>query len=385
MKLMRNGTPCRMALSIALGTMLLLAVPFADAYPPPLPPPSRWIQLPNQQFEVDGLPWYKQNDSQFIRLPISRKDTYPKAVWRLAQDSTGGRIRFRTDSSALAIRLEYPGPPGMPNMQAFGQSGVSLYIGDQYWATAIADKTARPGKIFQYVYFNFGNAPRKERDITLYLPLYLGVKVIAIGVDPAAVIKPPLPFALPRPVVFYGTSITQGCCVSHPGMSYDALMARRLNLDYVNLGFSGAGNYEPALAHAVADIDASVYVLDGSNIGSAEALRKVLAPFIKVIREKHPDTPILVSSPLYASWDLMWETHKVSDESRRVLMRKVVSDLISQGDRNLQLVEGTDLLGPMQGDGLTDGGHLNDLGTTWVADGYTRRIAAVLGIKPGAK
>lgn len=371
-----------MSVRVVLGLLLLSMAPFAAAYPPPLPPPSRWIPLPSAQVEVDGLPWYKANDSQFIRLPVSRKATYPKAVWDLAQDSTGGRIRFRTDSTALAVRLEYPHPPDMPNMHAFGQSGVSLYVGKVYWATAIADKTAKRGKTFEYVYFNFGDAPREEREITLYLPLYLGVKVLAIGVDEAAVIRPPLPFALLKPVVFYGTSITQGCCASHPGMSYDALMGRRLNLDYVNLGFSGAGNYEPALAHAVADIDASCYVLDGSNIASAEELRKVLAPFIQVIREKHPGTPILVSSPLYASWDLMWKVHKESDESRRVLMRNVVSGLIAQGDRNLQFVEGTDLLSSMQGDGLTDGGHLNDLGATWVADGYTRRIATVLGLNP---
>ena len=58
------------------------------------------------------------------------------AVWNLALDPTGGRIRFRTDSSMVAVKLEWPRPPGMRNMHAFGQSGVDLYVGDAYWSIA---------------------------------------------------------------------------------------------------------------------------------------------------------------------------------------------------------------------------------------------------------
>jgi lysophospholipase L1-like esterase len=349
---------------------------------PTLKAPSHWINLPNQQFEVDGLPWYAENHGELFRLPERLKDTYPESVWHLAEDPTGGRIRFRTDSSALAIRLEYPSPPSMPNMQALGQSGVDLYVGNTYWRTAIPDKEAKPGKIYEFVYFNFGDAPRLKREITLYLPLYSGVKVLAIGVDANAVIEQAAPFALPKPVVLYGTSITQGCCASRPGKSFEAIVGRRLNIDFVNLGFSGAGLYEPALADAVAAIDASCYVLDSSNINTAEALGKVLGPFIQIIREKHPLTPILVVSPIYSSEELIWGIRKSNNYDRRELTRKIVSGLIAQGDRNIQLMEGTDLLSPSQGDGLTDGAHPNDLGFEWIANGLSTRLATMLGLNP---
>lgn len=201
----------------------------------PLKLPSRWIQLPNPHIEIDGLPWYKENHGELYRLPVSLKSTYPKLVQELADDPSGGRIRFRTDSTALAIRLEYPYPPGRPNMQAYGESGVDLYVNNTYWGTAIAGKNAGPGKIYNHVYFNFGGAPRVERNITLYLPLYMGVKVLGLGVDSKAVIKPPWPFAVSKPVVYYGTSITQGGVASRPGMSYEAIVGRRLNIDFVNL------------------------------------------------------------------------------------------------------------------------------------------------------
>ena len=56
------------------------------------------------------------------------------------------------------------------------------------------------------------------------------------------------PFRTAKPVVFYGTSITQGGCASRSGMSYQAILGRQLNLDFVNLGFSGNGKGEPVVA-----------------------------------------------------------------------------------------------------------------------------------------
>ncbi|MGH9643809.1 MAG: SGNH/GDSL hydrolase family protein [Terriglobales bacterium] len=330
---------------------------------------------------MDGLPGYTDNQGQLFRLPIRLKDTFPQDVWRLSQEPSGGRIRFRTNSSALAIRLEYPAPPWEQNQQAFGQSGVDLYVDNTYWDTAVAGKDAGPGKIVEHVYFNFGDAaPRVWRNITLYLPLYIGVKIIALGVDQSASINGPPRFARPNPVVFYGTSITQGCCASRPGMSYEAIVGRRLNIDFVNLGFDGSGRYEPAMAQALAAIDASCYVLDGSNIRTAEQLAKVLPPFIRIIRAKRPAIPILVVSLLYSSQELNYSIRKQSINGRNEVARAVVSRFIEKGDRNIQLLEGTDLLSPLQGDGLTDGAHPNDLGFEWIAHGMEERLATMLGL-----
>jgi hypothetical protein len=199
-----------MRIKMLIGLLLVNVGCACGALPPHLKPPSRWISLPSPQVEIDGLPWYHENHGELYRLPISLKDTYPTLVWELAEDPSGGRIRFRTDSSVLAIRLEYPYPPGRPNMQAYGESGVDLYVDNRYWGTAIAGKNAGPAKIYDHVYYNFSGGSRVERSITLYLPLYMGVKVLALGVDASAVIEPPRPFALSKPVVYYGTSITQG-------------------------------------------------------------------------------------------------------------------------------------------------------------------------------
>lgn len=345
--------------------------------------PPRWISLPSESLEVDGLPWYKENKAEFFRLPLRVKDTVPEPVWNLALSPTGGRIRLRTDSRLLAVRLEYPSPPNMRNMHAFGQTGVDAYVNGVYWSTATADQDAKPGKIYEHQFFDWHDRPKQAREITLYLSLYKPVKVLAVGLEPDAALSPAPAFAVPKPVVFYGTSITQGGCASRAGMSYQAILGRQLNLDFVNLGFSGNGKGEPAVASAVAEIDAACFVLDFSqNNKTVESLKEVYDPFIQTLRARHPQTPIVAVTPISSSREVPGGPPDARLEAMRQLIRGVVARRISQGDQNLQLVEGTDLLGPERLDGLVDGTHPNDLGFQWMADGLARRLAKVLGLTP---
>ena len=343
-------------------------------------PALRWIQLSNEQLEVNGLPWYGENGGELFRLPARLKDSYRKAVWDLAHSPSGGRIRFRTNSTALAIRLEYPEPPGMKNMHAFGQTGVDLYADGVYGGTAIDDRDAKPGKTQEHTYFK--GQPRADREIMLYLPLYIPVKVTGIGLDAEARIERAKPFAVKGPIVFYGTSITQGGCASRSGMSYQAILGRLLNVDFVNLGFSGNGLGEPELARTVAEVDASCFVLDfAQNNPTVESLAQAYGPFLQTIRSKHAQTPILVITPIYSAREAYSRDARL--EGMRELIRKAAAERIAAGDRQLEILEGTDLIGPSRGDGLVDGTHPNDLGFEWMAEGLASRLSKMIGLKPG--
>jgi lysophospholipase L1-like esterase len=347
-----------------------------------LEPSLRWIPATSTEIEVDGLPWFAENQGETYRLPIQLEKTFRKEVWNLAKSPSGGRIRFRTDSTAVALRLEYPSAPNMANMHAFGQTGVDLYADGIYIATAVADKDAAPHKTYEKTLLQMTGGPRVEREITLYLSLYKPVKVLGIGLDKDAKLKPARKFALAKPVVFYGTSITQGGCASRSGMSYQAILGRALNIDFVNLGFSGNGMGEPEVARTVAQIDASCFVLDfAQNNRTLESVAQVYAPFIETLREKHPQTPILAITPIYSAREAVIDPWKSEVQKMRDHIRQVVSAKIAAGDRNLQLVEGTDLLGPSQGDGLVDGTHPNDLGFQWMADGLALRLRKFLGMR----
>src|SRR5690606_269350 len=102
----------------------------------------------------------------------------------------------------------------------------------------------------------------------------------------------------PGRLVVYGTSITQGGCASRPGMAYPSILARRLGIETLNLGFSGNGRGEPEVAHILAQLEnVSCFILDyESNVPVAEDLRTTLTAFIPILRERHPDVPIIVIS-----------------------------------------------------------------------------------------
>ena len=72
--------------------------------------------------------------------------------------------------------------------------------------------------------------PEGRREYLLYLPLYNGVSSLEIGVPQDRTIDRPAPRAEDhrKPIVFYGTSITQGGCASRPGMVHTAILGRRL-------------------------------------------------------------------------------------------------------------------------------------------------------------
>lgn len=334
-----------------------------------------WIAPLDPRLDIHGLPWIVENKGELVRLPQRLKPDLPSAVWNLGESPSGARIRFRTDSTSVAIKLAYPSPPNMANMHAFGQTGVDLYVDGVYRSTAIAPKNATYETPIEHVFFE--NLPRRERELTLYLPLYKSVKVLGIGLDSDAKVTKARRFASAKPVVFYGTSITQGGCASRSGLSYQAILARQLNIDFVNLGFSGNGKGEPVVARMVAEIDASAFVLDFSqNNPTVESLREVYEPFLNTLRTKHPKTPIIAITAIASAR----ESERLSQMRQHV--RDVVNRRIAAGDTLLMLVEGMTLLGPNRLDGLVDGSHPNDLGFQWMADGLAPQIAKALGLPP---
>jgi len=333
----------------------------------------QWIDFPDPRLPVSGLPWFQENCPELWRLPKRIKGDVRPPVWELAQQPSGGRIRFSTDATSIAIRLHYPDLNGMKNMHTVGQMGLDLYVDNEYWSTVFPVDEPDVEGVF------CADAPARLKNICIYLPLYAPVQVKAVGMNDEASVWEPGPFAVRKPVVFYGTSITQGGCASRSGMSYQAILSRELLLDYVNLGFSGNGKGEQELAAAMAEIDASCYVVDfAQNSGTPAAMKKAYAPFLATLRDKRPSVPIICITPIFATS----ESFSPGAEQRNNEMRQIVRDAVAQrreaGDSSIGLVEGTRLLGPDDRDGLVDGTHPNDLGFQCMADGIGHAIFETL-------
>jgi len=335
-----------------------------------------WVSADDPRITIDGLPFLEENEGQLFRFPKRAEGLVPDNVWRLSQCPSGGRIRFRSDTSSLAVRATYDNLPNLRNIHAFGQSGIDAYLDGKYVGSVA------PRKDLQIETAFYENAPKGEHEFTLYLPLYMGCNIGGIGISPGATVKPVTSeYAIDLPVVFYGTSITQGGSASRPGLSYQAMLSRRLNIDFVNFGFSGSGKGEKEVAELIAEVTASCYVLDfAANNEDADSVEKVYLPFIETLRESRPDVPIVCITPIFFTFGGPFRNYIPPTEPVSKVIRDAFKARRDSGDRNIYLVEGYSLLGPDDHDGLTDGVHPNSLGFKMIADGLEPHLRKILGL-----
>jgi lysophospholipase L1-like esterase len=335
----------------------------------------QWLSFPDPNCQVCGFPWFSETAPLLWRFPERMKAQLPETLSLALQQTAGGRLRLRTDTGSLSVKARFPGFTVRTFITQYTAHGFSTYVDGRCWSARIPG--AQEGEAELSL---FNGAPRQMRDVCVYLPLYGPVEVLSIGVDEGAGFELPTPFALERPVVFYGTSITQGGGASRSGLSYQAMLARDLNLDYANFGFAGKGRCEREVAEALAEVDASCYVLDVGQNTSVEELRERFKPFMDTLREARPQTPLLATTPILNNAELWSQDQQQTAEDKREIIRSAVQDRKQAGDQAVYLLEAADYLGADFTDGTVDGLHANDLGFTRMAEGMKPRLAQILDL-----
>jgi lysophospholipase L1-like esterase len=338
-----------------------------------------WYSPLEIPFQVAGFGWLEE-ERRYRRLPAEPAWELPLAVDRLANCTTGGQIRFTTDSASLSVKVKLTGAADMYHMPATGQCGFDCYIGvpgeQVYYGTTKYDQ-----QLTDYESVLFTDMSREHRVITLNFPLYQGIDEVWIGLDPEAQITQPPAYDSNNKILVYGTSITQGACASRPGMSYTNILSRRFNLEFLNLGFSGNGKGEPELALLLAEIqDPACLILDyEANCVSTELLQQTLPNFIAIYRETHPLTPILVISRVTHARE-HFEAQMAKDRAdRKQISRQAVEERRARNDANIYFCDGSLLLGENAQECTVDGSHPTDLGFLRMADGLTPILQQILG------
>ncbi len=314
-------------------------------------------------FKVYGLYDYK-NEQVFQRLPDEVAHNVNEGVKNLYFDTAGGRLRFSTDSSYVTLSVECFRSRNMAHMPQTGMTGFDLYIDEdgkisRYKGTFIPPVTAKESYAAKVCL-----GEKKQRFITINFPLYGGVKNLLVGIESGATLGQGLAYANGKPVIFYGSSITQGGCASRPGNCYQNILSRRLSLDYINLGFSGNGRAEDTIVDYMASLDICAFVSDyDHNSPNPEHLERTNRNMYRKIREKHPDIPyIMMSMP---NFDKNPELSRV----RRAAILKAYDEGTRAGDKNLYFIDGEHIFRePYRDECTVDGTHPNDLGFAFMAD-----------------
>ncbi|MEN8230125.1 MAG: SGNH/GDSL hydrolase family protein [Bacteroidota bacterium] len=331
-----------------------------------------WFDPREEPFDLSGFEWIKE-DKVYRRLPVDPDWEIRAAVDGLANHTAGGQIRFRSNSKRIFVKVELRERSGMYHMPATGQSGFDLYVRNGEIQRYV--RTTRfPHDTIRYKAKLYDVQDEQMRSFTLNFPLYNGVNSVLVGVEQGSKVDIPLPFKRPGKIVIYGTSITQGGCVVRPGMVYSNILSRKLDVQFVNLGFSGNGKGEPALAHLINQIpDTRMIILD-YEANAGKTIIQTLGPFIDILREKHPETPILIMSKIWYASATPGSTSHKNWIDLRDFQSSLVSERRDAGDKNIYFLDGSTVLGDDYDECTVDGVHPSDLGSLRIANALQAAI-----------
>lgn len=234
----------------------------------------------------------------------------PQLAMVEAQPS-GVRLVFRT--AATIIELEtlptkrtYVGMPPRPDgvyelcidgrleRQLSAAGGKVLRI-DMAKATAVLE----PGPSQT---LRFDGLPAQSKLVEIWLPHDETTELLALRSD-----APILPItATGNPVwLHHGSSISHGSNAASPTGIWPAVAARLAGADLTNLGFGGSALLDPFTARTIRDTRADlISVKIGINLVNLDLMRlRAFGPavdgFLDTIRDGHPQTPLLVISPIF--------------------------------------------------------------------------------------
>lgn len=334
-----------------------------------------------QYTDAKGLTLYGRSavsGPYFHRVDTARYNDMPKQVKVLATHPAGFVIAFKTDSREIYGKWRTKPGRAYKNMTAIASRGLDLYIKrDGQWMFAGAGVPGDSVTTHKIV----GNMAGGEKECLLFLPTYDELLELAVGVEAGSYLRP-LTVEWKGKVVIYGSSITQGASASRPGMAYPAQLSRRLGYEIVNLGFSGSGKMEESVGRMVADASADLFILDCAANPTPQQILERTESFVKQIRAKHPQVPILMIESVVREGGNFDQTiqKKVSDQNKN--FRSMHAKLVKEGMQKLYLINGDDLLGHDH-EGTVDGTHPNDLGFDRMLQVIEPKVRAILtDLKP---
>lgn len=306
----------------------------------------------DKPLQVFGIPNFETRKI-LQRLPEEVLQQVPSLSF-LGKRAAGARVCFRTNATSFTVKMQ------LATMTV--DVGMSIYACQSAFVFAGERKNARfLGLVAPESYetlsceATFEKSPVTE-DVTIFLPRNEIVENVEVEIPDGATVESPTPYAYAKPILFYGSSITEGGCSCNVSNAYNAVLSRRLDFDYINFGFSGSARGELPIADYIASLDISAVVLDyDHNAPTVEHLQNTHEAFYRRIRERKPDLPVLMLSKPKVCYD-------EEDKACRAVIHTTYERAKANGE-NVYFIDGETFFAGQDADlCLLDGVHPNDLG-----------------------
>lgn len=327
----------------------------------------------NHPFRLYGL-YRPEEPGHFRRMPRDVAQNTSKRVNILHTNTAGARLRFMTDSAYIAVGAIFP-PMEFPSARtaAFcGANGFSfdLFVDGEHCRVLWPETQVQKGSVVSFEIpdgkyeASVSFSERKPRQITLCFPSFVNISQVYIGLQADAVVAPGQAYRNEKPVVFYGSSITQGACASRSGNIYQNILSRKLNFDYINLGFASGCKAQDVIIDYLCTLDTPLMVFDyDHNAPTPEFLEQTHLPALRKLRAARPEVPIIVLSKP----DM--DTGEEDVRRRAEIIENNCRILASESTAPVHFIDGRKIFHSHDKDMMTiDGTHPTDLGMYCIAE-----------------
>jgi lysophospholipase L1-like esterase len=268
------------------------------------------------------------------RIPVEDRILYDEGLVDGAGMPSGVRVTFSTNSRSVGGSVWLP----------YGTVKLDLTVDGIHVGTEVMDD-AEP--------FSFNDLATGEKRIEIWLPPMPHTGLRGLVLDDGATLNP-VDDTRPKWIT-YGSSITHAGGAESAINTWPAISARRADFNLLNLGYSGNCHLDALVATMMRDQPADylsmcvgINIMGGASLGP-RTFRSSVIGFVQLVREKHPETPFIIISPIFSPpCESTPNTVDMTLEIMRDDVETAVNIMRDCGDENVHYVNGLDVMGPEQ-------------------------------------
>lgn len=272
----------------------------------------------------------------------------------------GRQICFATNTEKVKMVILYRKRCLLKNMSYIAASGVDVYEennANEKWCKCVA-----PNSSFQMLVSEWLTFDKGLKNIILYLPPYAQIsKIMLIDKDKSKYFKCQ---ERKRLISIYGSSISQGCAASRPGLAYGNLLSRYLNASINNCSFSeGARGEQIVIDNILMKKKCDVVVVEYDHNSPVDEFIERHLRVYQYIRE-HTDVPIIFLSRISGGI-----SNSTKENTKRIKnIENTLEYAKKNNDKKVWFINGDEIVGERKDLYLADDKHPNDLGMKLIAD-----------------
>ncbi len=309
-----------------------------------------------------SLKYVNINDElEFQRIPDYLADKLTKGIRVNNYYSAGREINFITEAHEIEVNVIYKQRSLIKHMSCQATSGIDVYLdinSENIWTGCISPQNNVQMLVKTTIKMGVG-----KKKVKFFLPAFAEINDIYIGVKPeynVCCFKE----MYKETIVFYGSSITQGCAASRPALSFVNILGRKLNKKVLNFGFSESAKGETDLIEYIASMKAGIYILEYDHNATLEELKNSHRKVYEIIRNKNKNSLIILMSRFSGGISIGLEEEK----ERINIIEQTYLFALEQGDINIELIKGNSLSVNKKELLFADDRHPNDYGMILIAN-----------------